>query len=210
MDDLIIVDCQYDFIDGTLACAHSHEAVAWLVDFINTHEVRALYTSDWHSETNGSFKKNGGIWPIHCVAGSEGAALSPSFARDIKRSANRPSKENLFLKGLRDDVEEYSAFHGMNAEGKALHDVASSHVYVGGIASEYCVKETVLSLLQSGRSVTLLVPGLAGSLKRIIKRRSQSCKTSGSNWWKPELRTTSSCKVASKEDFHGRNRERCR
>ena len=57
MDDLIIVDCQYDFIDGTLACAHSHEAVAWLVDFINTHEVRALYTSDWHSETNGSFKK---------------------------------------------------------------------------------------------------------------------------------------------------------
>ena len=49
MDDLIIVDCQYDFIDGTLACAHSHEAVAWLVDFINTHEVRALYTSDWHS-----------------------------------------------------------------------------------------------------------------------------------------------------------------
>ena len=141
MDDLIIVDCQYDFIDGTLACAHSHEAVAWLVDFINTHEVRALYTSDWHSETNGSFKKNGGIWPVHCVAGSEGAALDPSFARDIKRSANRPSKENLFLKGLRDDVEEYSAFHGMNAEGKALHDVASSHVYVGGIASEYCVKE---------------------------------------------------------------------
>ena len=141
MDDLIIVDCQYDFIDGTLACAHSHEAVAWLVDFINTHEVRALYTSDWHSETNGSFKKNGGIWPVHCVAGSEGAALDPSFARDIKRSANRPSKENLFLKGLRDDVEEYSAFHGMNTEGEALHDVASSHVYVGGIASEYCVKE---------------------------------------------------------------------
>ena len=116
--------------------------------------------SDWHSETNGSFKKNGGIWPVHCVAGSEGAALDPSFARDIKRSANRPSKENLFLKGLRDDVEEYSAFHGMNTEGEALHDVASSHVYVGGIASEYCVKETVLSLLQSGRSVTLLVPGL--------------------------------------------------
>ena len=77
MDDLIIVDCQYDFIDGTLACAHSHEAVAWLVDFINTHEVRALYTSDWHSETNGSFKKNGGIWPVHCVAGSEGRRWIP-------------------------------------------------------------------------------------------------------------------------------------
>ena len=179
MDDLIIVDCQYDFIDGTLACAHSHEAVAWLVDFINTHEVRALYTSDWHSETNGSFKKNGGIWPVHCVAGSEGAALDPSFARDIKRSANRPSKENLFLKGLRDDVEEYSAFHGMNAEGEALHDVASSHVYVGGIASEYCVKETVLSLLQAGRSVTLLVPGLGWVAEEDHKKALQELKGLG-------------------------------
>ena len=169
MDDLIIVDCQYDFIDGTLACAHSHEAVAWLVDFINTHEVRVLYTSDWHSETNGSFKKNG----------SEGAALDPSFARDIKRSVNRPSKENLFLKGLRDDVEEYSAFHGMNAEGKALHDVASSHVYVGGIASEYCVKETVLSLLQSGRSVTLLVPGLGWVAEEDHKKALQELKGLG-------------------------------
>ena len=79
MDDLIIVDCQYDFIDGTLACAHSHEAVAWLVDFINTHEVRVLYTSDWHSETNGSFKKNGGIWPVHCVAGSERGGAGSLF-----------------------------------------------------------------------------------------------------------------------------------
>ena len=173
MDDLIIVDCQYDFIDGTLACAHSHEAVAWLVDFINTHEVRALYTSDWHSETNGSFKKNGGIWPVHCVAGTEGAALDPSFARDIKREAN------LFLKGVRDDVEEYSAFHGVNAEGKALHDVASSHVYVGGIASEYCVKETVLSLLQSGRSVTLLVPGLGWGAEEDHKKALEELKALG-------------------------------
>ena len=42
MDDLVIVDCQYDFIDGTLACGHSHEAVRELVDFMNSHEVRAL------------------------------------------------------------------------------------------------------------------------------------------------------------------------
>ena len=45
MDDLVIVDCQYDFIDGTLACGHSHEAVAELVRFINSHPVRCLYTS---------------------------------------------------------------------------------------------------------------------------------------------------------------------
>lgn len=160
MDDLVIVDCQYDFIDGTLACGHSHEAVKELVDFMNSHEVRALYTSDWHSETNGSFKVNGGIWPVHCVAGTKGAELDPAFTKDVKNPANRPSPKNQFLKGRDDKVEEYSAFHGRNEEGKALGDVASSHVYVGGIASEYCVKETVLSLLASGRTVTVLVKGL--------------------------------------------------
>lgn len=71
MDSLVIVDCQYDFIDGSLACSGSHEAVAYLIDFINRHEVEVLYTSDWHSPTNQSFTVNGGIWPIHCVAGEK-------------------------------------------------------------------------------------------------------------------------------------------
>ena len=93
----------------------------------------------------------------------------------MKQSFHFPS----FLKGLRDDVEEYSAFHGMNAEGEALHDVASSHVYVGGIASEYCVKETVLSLLQSGRSVTLLVPGLGWVAEEDHKKALQELKGLG-------------------------------
>ena len=61
MDSLVIVDCQYDFIDGSLACSGSHEAVAYLIDFINRHEVEVLYTSDWHSPTNQSFTVNGGI-----------------------------------------------------------------------------------------------------------------------------------------------------
>ena len=179
MDDLIIVDCQYDFIDGTLACAHSHEAVAWLVDFINTHEVRVLYTSDWHSETNGSFKNE---WrhlagPL-CGRLRRGGAGS-LFCTGYQAVGQSSIEGNLFLKGLRDDVEEYSAFHGMNAEGKALHDVASSHVYVGGIASEYCVKETVLSLLQSGRSVTLLVPGLGWVAEEDHKKALQELKGLG-------------------------------
>ena len=160
MDDLVIVDCQYDFIDGTLACGHSHEAVEKLVRFVNCHPVRVLYTSDWHSPSNGSFKVNGGIWPVHCVAGTKGAELDPLFGKEIEDPSNRPSSANRFLKGQNDEVEEYSAFNGVNGEGKKLCDAASSHVHVGGIASEYCVKETVLSLLASGRSVTLLVKGL--------------------------------------------------
>lgn len=98
MDSLVIVDCQYDFIDGSLACSGSHEAVAYLIDFINRHEVEVLYTSDWHSPTNQSFTVNGGIWPIHCVAGEKGSALDRHFFADIIDVKNRPNEENIFIK----------------------------------------------------------------------------------------------------------------
>lgn len=160
MDHLVVVDCQYDFIDGSLACSRSHEAVKYLVDFINSRDVVVDYTSDWHSRTNQSFKENGGIWPVHCVAGTRGAELDPAFSKEVKNELNRPSSFNRFLKGKNDAVEEYSAFSGENEEGVKLSDVVSHHVYVGGIASEYCVQETVLSLLAAGHIVTLLVPGL--------------------------------------------------
>ena len=142
MDSLVIVDCQYDFIDGSLACSGSHEAVAYLINFINRHEMEVLYTSDWHSPANRSFKVNGGIWPIHCVAGEKGSALDRHFFADII------------------DVKEYSAFHGINKKGIPLGTMVTDHVYVGGIASEYCVKETVFELLKAGHKVTLLVKGL--------------------------------------------------
>jgi len=99
---------------------------------------------------------NGGIWPVHCVAGTNGAALDERFARDVKEKGNRPSKENVFLKGKDDFVEEYSAFNGETETGVALKDELTPHVYVAGIATEFCVKETVLAILAAGHSVTLL------------------------------------------------------
>lgn len=161
MDDLVIVDCQYDFIDGTLACENAHEAVAKIVSLINKGTLRPLYTSDWHSPSNHSFKVNGGIWPVHCVAGTHGAELDEAFTKDVTDAALRPSGKNRFLKGQNDEVEEYSAFNGKNEEGKTLGEEAIRHVVVTGIASEYCVRETVLALLSSGRTVSLYVPGLA-------------------------------------------------
>ena len=59
-----------------------------------------------------------------------------------------------------DIVEEYSAFHGINKKGIPLGTMVTEHVYVGGSASEYCIKETVFELLKAGHKVTLLVKGL--------------------------------------------------
>lgn len=159
MDSLVVVDCQYDFIEGTLACQKGREAVRYLLEFINTHKVNVFYTGDWHSPTNRSFKINGGIWPVHCVAGSKGAMLDSAFYEDVKEEVKRPKENNFFMKGQDDLVEEYSAFHGKNKEGKELNQVASSHVYVGGLASEYCVKETILAFVKAHHTVTWLLSG---------------------------------------------------
>lgn len=72
---LIVVDCQYDFIDGSLACINAENAVAENIDYINKNPgLNVYYSCDWHSESNKSFKRHGGIWPDHCVAGQKGSA----------------------------------------------------------------------------------------------------------------------------------------
>lgn len=140
----VVVDCQNDFITGTLACDNAEDAVDKIVDFVNENpDVKVFYTSDWHSEVNGSFKENGGIWPPHCVAGTWGAELSKAFEK-INDETKRPNENNTYYKGLDDHVEEYSAFNAKNKAGRVLHEETGDEVVVVGIASEYCVRETAL------------------------------------------------------------------
>lgn len=160
MDSLVIVDCQNDFISGTLACEGAEAAVKYLVSFMREHKVRAAYTADWHSAKNGSFREIGGVWPPHCVAGTAGADISSVFYEEAPEG-EKPVAANIFRKGKADDVEEYSAFRGETDSGVKLADAVTAHVWGGGIASEYCVRETVLDLLAAGHTVTLLVKGLA-------------------------------------------------
>ncbi len=160
MEYLIIIDCQYDFIEGTLACRHGKEAVQFLIDWMDKNpEIRPLYTSDWHRTSNASFSANGGSWPVHCLQNTKGAELDSLFYH-IKEKEKQPGRENRFFKGQADAPEEYSAFYAVNEEGRRLCDVIPQKVTVGGIASEYCVRETVMDILKSGRKVSLLTNGL--------------------------------------------------
>lgn len=161
MLSLLVVDCQYDFIDGSLACEGSDEAVAAAVAFINAHpDMPVLYSADWHSPENRSFAQNGGIWPPHCVAGERGSRIHERFSTDVLRAEQRPSEKTIYRKGTDDLVEEYSAFAARNAEGRTVGQDAGDEVVVCGIASEYCVRESVLDLLKSGRHVTVLANAL--------------------------------------------------
>lgn len=159
-EDLLVIDCQYDFIEGSLACVHSKEAVKNIVDYINAHDLNVYYSLDWHNDSNKSFKINGGIWPVHCVQGEKGSKLDDMFYEKVQDEKNKPNEKNMFYKGMNDDIEEYSAFNAKNKDGDLLNKALANEVIVCGIASEFCVRETVLDLLKSERKVKLLLNGL--------------------------------------------------
>ncbi len=163
---LIVVDMLYDFIDGSLACLHSEEAVKATVDFINkasgAEEGNAdeilgtfpiLFVRDRHPKDHSSFKDFGGIWPAHCVAGTRGGEIHELL---------RPyAEESLtFDKGCDRLQEQYSGFEGVNSCGQSLSEVLElldiKDVYVCGIATEYCVRNTCEDLMKAGFKVRLL------------------------------------------------------
>ena len=115
---LLVVDCQYDFIDGTLACGGAEAAVKKIIEYINAHpDMKVLYSSDWHSPKHCSFTENGGTWPVHCVAGTHGAAIHEAFSQTVLRPEQRPGDATVYHKGTDDGREEYSAFEAKNAAG---------------------------------------------------------------------------------------------
>lgn len=154
--EILVVDCQYDFIDGSLACGHSEEAVKNIISFINKNpDAKIFYSADNHSPKHCSYIPNGGTWPVHCQAGTHGAELHSSFAKDIENPEQRPNDYTIYYKGEDDSVEEYSAYEAKNIAGEKLCDILGREVIVTGIATEFCVKESVTALLESGRKVTV-------------------------------------------------------
>ena len=152
--DILVVDCQYDFIDGTLACAHSEEAVRNIITLINANpSSRVFYSADNHSLKHCSYIPNGGTWPVHCTAGTHGAELHASFSTDIINPSQRPGDANIYRKGENDSLEEYSAFSAKNKAGRTISEDIGHDVIACGIATEFCVKESVAALLESGRNV---------------------------------------------------------
>ena len=163
---LAVVDMLYDFIDGSLACQNAGNAVKATLDFIDSqtrgqggedHEILdtfpILFIRDHHPAEHSSFKEQGGIWPAHCVAGTRGGEIH----QDLVPYA---SEELTFDKGCDKAVEQYSGFEGTNNAGQSLGEVLelldTTDVYVCGIATEYCVRNTCEDLLKAGFKVHLL------------------------------------------------------
>ena len=158
----VVVDMLNDFIDGSLACTGAANAVREDIEYINLHpDQKVLYVVDHHPVNHCSFTDNGGIWPTHCVMSTRGGEISPHYATYVENEANKPSLANEFFKGVNPKMEQYSGFKSSNREGVELNNQLTRTVVVSGIATEYCVRETCLDLLDSGHKVYLLEQALA-------------------------------------------------
>jgi nicotinamidase/pyrazinamidase len=150
---LVVVDVQNDFADpkGSLA-VDGGEA---LIPRIN-EEVRAaqeagalvVYTQDWHPEVTPHFAKDGGIWPVHCVAGTWGAELHPDLlviGERVRKGAHGEDGYSCFtMRDPRSGVTRPTELEEL------LRSEGIERVVVCGIATDYCVKDSVLDALRLG------------------------------------------------------------
>lgn len=153
MNALIIVDPQVDFVSGTLPVDRASEAMLTLSESLRHAPVDHIFvTMDCHPTDHMSFKENGGLWPVHCVKYSTGAAIDPTLMDTLLRLSHQ-IELHFIEKGTKTDQEEYSAFE----KGyPSLLDEAEK-VYICGIAGDVCVQNSIRDLAAHGLAEKLIL-----------------------------------------------------
>lgn len=151
-DALIMVDVQLDFLPGgSLAVPRGDEVVPALNRYIAVFRgltLPVVATRDWHPPDHCSFKAQGGPWPPHCVAGSAGAHFATLL--------DLPCEAHIVSKATSRDRDAYSGFEGTGLDDW-LRRAGASRVFVGGLATDYCVLNTVRDALRFGYATFLLL-----------------------------------------------------
>ena len=159
---LLLVDVQNDFCPGGALAVPGGDAVVAPLSALAARFAangRPIYASrDWHPPQTSHFAAFGGVWPVHCVQGTTGAAFHPAL--------QLPPVTVILTKGDDPSRDDYSAFSARDAAGTPLRELLQragiSELYVGGLATDYCVKATVLDLRGAGFAVTVLSDPIAG------------------------------------------------
>lgn len=159
---LLLIDLQNDFCPGgALAVPHGDAVIAPLNRVAARFAAagRPIFASrDWHPEKTRHFAKFGGVWPVHCVQGTSGARLHPDL--------ELPPEALILSKGRDPEVDDYSAFSAQDFAGTPLAELLREQgittLLIGGLATDYCVRATVLDALTAGFAVTVIEDGIAG------------------------------------------------
>ena len=156
-DALIIVDVQKCFCSGgEIPVPEGDKIVSTLNKYVEKFRMAGatIYaTRDWHPPNHRSFKEYGGIWPPHCIKGTEGA----EFHSDLKLSKDA----SVISVGVDPFLEGFSGFENSDLEHK-LKQAGINRLFVGGLATDYCVKHTVLDALEKNFQVVLLMDATKG------------------------------------------------
>jgi len=159
---LCIIDVQNDFcFGGALAVPEGDEVVPVLnkyIDFFVKNNLPVFASRDWHPDKTKHFKTYGGLWPEHCVQNTKGAQFHPQL--------QLPEHAIIISAGLNPDEDGYSVFEGVDSKGigfsKVLKEFNVEELYIGGLATDYCVKHSVLDALKSGFKVYVLMDAVKG------------------------------------------------
>ena len=154
-DALIAVDVQNDFLPGgSLAVPQGDAVVPALNRYLAAFAARTLpvfATRDWHPPDHCSFRAQGGIWPPHCIAATRGSEFAAGLAL--------PLNALIISKAATRAADAYSGFGGTDLAAR-LHAGGAARLFIGGLATDYCVLNTVKDALAAGFAVLLLADAI--------------------------------------------------
>lgn len=165
MDALLIVDFQVDFCPGGALAVADGDRIAGPVNALARRFGLVVATRDWHPADHGSFRgaevdpelwdgaDPPAVWPVHCVQGTPGAQLHPALEGDLV--------DVVVDKGLDPNSQGYSAFQHTGL-ADALRARGVTHVYVTGLATDYCVLNSALDARAAGFDVTVVTDAVRG------------------------------------------------
>jgi len=159
---LLIVDLQNDFCPGGALQITDGDRVVEPINraaqLFAAAGLPVLASRDWHPPDTRHFRAFGGVWPVHCVQGTSGAAFHPAL--------RLPEGTVVLSKGIDPELDGYSAFEGVTVDGRMLADLLRElqvrKLYISGLATDYCVLCTTREALRSGFEVTVLTDAVAG------------------------------------------------
>lgn len=146
-DALLIVDPQVDFCPGGALPVPGGDAIFPAVNLVSRKTPIVVASRDWHPADHVSFQDRGGPWPPHCVAGTDGAEFHPALDRD--------PIQHVFSKATGPEQEAYSAFDGTGL-ADWLRERGVRRLLVAGLATDYCVRASVLDARREGFDVVVL------------------------------------------------------
>ncbi|HEY6838550.1 MAG TPA: bifunctional nicotinamidase/pyrazinamidase [Geobacteraceae bacterium] len=159
---LLVVDMQVDFCPGgSLAVPGGDDIIPVInryIELCQRYRIAIFASRDWHPPVTTHFKTYGGLWPPHCIQGTEGARFHPLL--------RLPDKVTVFSKGMDPDKDDYSTFHALCDAGYYLDDRLKKEgvrrLYLCGLATDYCVRQSSLDALRAGYAVTVFVDAVKG------------------------------------------------